>query len=403
MSQIAVKSDVIESAAAVDFPTYIIVTFWGEEYRRYFLDYCLPSMMAPGNIPAIRNKAAARLLIATRDDDWQALQSEPIFIAAKQHIAIEQVRYEAALETPNNKKMSVMSQGHKLLVQRMFKDRARGVVAHPDMILADGAIRKIEELAGHGYKAIQCISVRFANEGLVSDLRRDGRIERGKPIICDAEELARLSIKHMHSETVRLEFEADIDDQGACSFFWVVTPGQNLLFHSANWVPLMIDYGSMETHDKSTLDEWTLDGDYIAKNFSDARTVYTVPNTAELFFVCFTPEAKLNYRKIRLLPYRFPALRTTLKVVRSREYMRAHGIWDAMKKQCYQLPIRVQGGACSEAVWRQAEQRAAEVVARISEKNALLTFYCVCWSVVRICISRILRLRRRLRAARLGA
>jgi hypothetical protein len=54
----------------------LAVTFWGEEYRRYFLDFCLASLLAPGNIPAITDKTAAWLLIATNDRDWSAL---PLF------------------------------------------------------------------------------------------------------------------------------------------------------------------------------------------------------------------------------------------------------------------------------------------------------------------------------------
>ena len=48
----------------------LAVTFWGEEYRRYFLDFCLASLLAPGNLPDIDDKEAARLLIATNDRDF---------------------------------------------------------------------------------------------------------------------------------------------------------------------------------------------------------------------------------------------------------------------------------------------------------------------------------------------
>ena len=220
--------------------TFIAATFWGEQYRRYFLDYCLASLMAPDNIPAIENKGDARLLLATPDEDWHAMQSEPIFIAAKQLIPVEHIRHEVPLKVSREDKMSVMSQGHKLLAQRMFKDRAQGVIVYPDMILADGSLKKIEQLAQRGYKAVLCLAVRFANEGLIDDLKLRKLVTHGEPIIVNPEELARLTIKNMHSEVVRLEFDASIDDQGAAAAsFWVVKPGQNLLFHSVNWAPLI--------------------------------------------------------------------------------------------------------------------------------------------------------------------
>jgi hypothetical protein len=132
--------------------TYIAVTFWGEEYRQYFLNYCLATLMAPNNVPAISNKNAARLLLATRRDDWETLQSEPIFVTAKQHIAVDHLTHDAPLHAGHETKMSVMSQGHKLLARRMFEDRAHGIIVYPDMLLADGAIRRIEQLAANGYR-----------------------------------------------------------------------------------------------------------------------------------------------------------------------------------------------------------------------------------------------------------
>lgn len=380
--------------------TNIAVTFWGEEYRRFFLDYCLASLMAPGNIPAIRNKDAARLLIATRQDDWQALQSEPVFIAAERLIAIEHVPHEAALDVSYNKKMSVMSIGHKLLTKRMFEDRAQCVMVYPDAIIADGAIRRIEELASSGYKVVLCMAVRFANEGLQNELDALGLIEPGKPLVVEPKELVRLSIKHMHSEAVRLEFEAELDDQAACSFFWTVAAGRDLLFHCANWAPVLIDYGSMTEHDDSTFDEWTFDGDYVAKNFPDAHDIHVVRNTDELFLTSFTSEAKVSFRKIRLLPYRLPALREAIKIIRAHEFMTAYNVLDDVKKIFFRAPIRVQSGASSETAWRDAEVRAAKVVDRIIEPGAALATCCYGWSIIRKSISRFLRVWRGFRARR---
>jgi hypothetical protein len=395
----ATSSDisVAERGGDASLRIYFAVTFWGEEYRRYFLDYCLASLMAPGNIPAIRDKSAARLLIATRDDDWGALQSEPIFIAAKQYIEVEHVRHEAPLKVPYNKKMMVMSQGHKLLAQRMFEDRAQGIMLYPDVIFADGAVKRIEQLARIGYKVVLCIAVRFSNEDLTTELKDLGFVERGKPIVIGAEELARLTIAHLHSETVRLEFDAEVDDHGACSFFWVVSPGRNLLFHCANWAPVLLDYSTMKSHDDSTFDQWTFDGDYVARNFPNVKDIYVVRNTTELFLTGFTSESKVSYRMFRPWPYRFPSLRTLIKIVRAREYLSRLKILDDVKKVFFLVPIRVQGGVSSEATWREAEARAATVVRQVTNPSLAIAVYCYGWWVLRRCISLILRPRRWLR------
>jgi hypothetical protein len=365
------QTETAPSAAACEVPlrTYIAVVFWGEEFRRYFLDYCLASLMSPGNIPAIQNKSSARLLIATRSDDWEAMQSEPIFIAAKKHIAVEHVPHEAPLKVPPDKKMWIMSQGHKLVTRRLFEDRAHCVMAYPDAVFADGAIGRIEQLALQGYKVVLCIAVRFSNEGLSDELKRSGLVKRGVPIDIGTKDLVRLTIKHLHSEAVRLDFESDLDDQGACSFFWVVSPGQDLLFHCVNWAPVLIDYSALSDHDDSTFDNWTFDGDYVARNFSNVNDVYVVRNTSELFLTSFTPESKVSYPLVRLFPYRFAALRRILKIARAHANAKRLNTFDALKKQCFRIPIRVQGGDAQELAWREAEQRAGKVVARILEPD----------------------------------
>jgi hypothetical protein len=353
--------------------TFVAATFWGEQYRRYFLDYCLASLMAPGNIPAIENKRDARLLLATRDEDWRAMQSEPIFIAAKQLIPVEHIRHEVFENTTRENKMSLMSQGHRLLAQKMFEYRARGVIVYPDMILADGALKKIEQLAQRGYKAVLCLAVRFANEGLIEDLKVRKLVTPGESIIVEPEELARLTIKNMHSELVRLEFDGSIDDQGAAAAsFWVVKPGQNLLFHSANWAPLLIDYGSLNDHDETAFDTWTLDGDYVAKNISDVRNVYVVRDTTELFVSGFTPESQVSYPQHRVFSYSLPFVGPAIKMARTRDFLLRTGLLnsDHLKNECYSIPIRLRGGPSPEKAWRKVEQRAAKIIKQIHKGNS---------------------------------
>ena len=114
-----------------EFPIYISVTFWGQEYRRYFLDFCLASLLAPQNIPALTHKGNSRLLIATPDEDWDAMQSEPAFQAAKALIPIEHVVYNLKPSQNRTQIMQAMSNAHRLLADRMFTDRAHGFLSIP--------------------------------------------------------------------------------------------------------------------------------------------------------------------------------------------------------------------------------------------------------------------------------
>jgi hypothetical protein len=347
---------------------YLSVVFWGEEYRRYFLDYSLASLMAEGNIPAITDKANARLLIATTEEDWQAIQSEPIFKAAEALIAIEHVPHEVPANVPTSEKMAVMSQAHRKLARRMFEDRAHGSFIYPDMVVATNFLSKLEELARKGRKAVLYMNVRFANEKMLHALQARGIAKHGAPLTIKAPELVRLTIENMHSEMARGGFDSNGYDYGCASFFWVVTPGKDLVFHCGSWVPMLIDYRAIKGHDLRTFDLSTIDGDYVARNFP-LDEVYASRSSDELFMISFTPESRLHYSLKPYVPYRFAWLRNLLKIYRAHRYLYEQGILDPIKKEIIRLPIRLRGGNVSEEEWQRVEAKSAAVMRRIERSD----------------------------------
>jgi hypothetical protein len=366
---------------------YLAVAFWGEEYRRYFLDFCLPSLLAPGNIPAISDKASARLLIATNASDWAALQSEPIFAAARDLIPITQVQFDQTAYSDSHGKMLVMSQAHKRLANRMFQDRAQGVFLYPDMIAATGFISKLQELGEQGFSVVMFMNVRFANEGILSELREKGLARPGAPIAISPRELAKLTISNMHSELRRSDFEGTCDDFGSSSYYWVVTPGEDLLFHCGSWIPLLIDYGSMNEHDDTVFESWTLDGDYIAKNITDSKRVHFVRDTSDLFMISFTPESSVHYSLSPILAHRIPQLRERWKIAAARAFLFKLAPMDWLIKEQFRRPVRLRGGVSSETQWRVAEGRAAKIIKRMEASHSVLDAIFSAWCLWKVLVS----------------
>jgi hypothetical protein len=358
----------------------LAVTFWGEEYRRYFLDFCLASLLSPGNLPAISDKSSARLFIATNDKDWDALQSEPNFLAAKTFIQIEHVPFEVGAYSSAHEKMLGMSRAHKLLAAKMFKQQAKGIFLYPDMVAADNYISQLQDLQHQGFKVVLFMNVRFANDGLLKELRQNDLVRPGVPLALSPRQLVRLTLRHMHSEMRRSGFDDPYDDYGCSSYFWRV--GQDdLLFHCGNWVPALIDYGAINAHDDTTFDSSTLDADYVAKNLSISDRVHFVRDTDELFMISFTPESTVRYSLARTLAYRFPPLRTSLKIIRAHHYLYWQGTLDWLRKAQFPLPIRFRGGNAPEDSWRKVESRAAAIVERIERSTTAadrLIYACYC-------------------------
>jgi hypothetical protein len=346
---------------------YLALTFWGNEYRTYFLDYCLPSLLAPGNIPVIRDRISARLLIAVPEEDWRALQCEATFVAARNLITIEHIPFNAQALTSTTPKMLVMSQAHKILAERMFAAQAYGVFLYPDMIAADDFIAGVQDLAMKGVKVALVISVRFANERLLAELHERELIHPGLPIAIPSNELVRLTIKYMHSETMRCGFNNAYYDHGAASFFWVVSPGSDILFHAANWVPAIIDYASIGVHDTSTFDTSTLDGDYVTRNFPNSKDIHIVSDSSGPFMISFTPESKLSFSLKKMLLYRVPPVRTFFKIMAANDFLYSSRVLDPIRAGFLKVPVRLRGGHSTEAQWEAVEARAIKIIERIEQ------------------------------------
>ena len=274
-------------------PFYFTVIFWGDVHRQYFLDLLLASLLSPNNIPALNPARKSKFLIVTTRADWDALQSEDLFQQMKRYV--EPVWFEMPFPRGSELKMLVMSKGHKQVTMRAFADRAYGIFVTPDMVLSDGSVAAMERLAEAGKKVVLSVAIRFAQETLLEEMERGGYLKYGQPLVLPARDLMRMALQHLHTETLRYEFDAPYFSDMPISVYWWVPDGQGMIIYSFSWAPLLVDYAALGSHDASTFDEWTLDGDYIHRNFPDPNDVYVSRDSDELVLVSFTKETELHF------------------------------------------------------------------------------------------------------------
>src|SRR5436190_24138657 len=67
-------------------PFHFILVLWGERFRSYFLDLCLPTLLSPRNLPALKTQARSKFLICTRPEDWAAMQESKIFALLERYV-----------------------------------------------------------------------------------------------------------------------------------------------------------------------------------------------------------------------------------------------------------------------------------------------------------------------------
>jgi len=347
-------------------PFYFGAIFWGPVYRNYFTDLLLASLLSPNNIPALSSGRGNKFLIATPQTDWDALQEHPLFRLLRSYAEPEWLGLEVSPDDHRmDRKMRVMSRGHRLVASRAFRDRAYGVFVTPDLILSDGSVAAMERLVEAGKKVVLAVAIRYQHEPILAELEREGYLKAGEPLAIGSRDLMRIALRHLHSETLRYEYDAPWFAGSPVSVYWQVPGGDGMIIHSFSWAPLVVDYGALPHHDTSTFEEWTLDGDYIYRNFPTPTDVNVVTDSDEITLVSFTKESELHFELRPYLAGRAPWINDWYRIRAIRE-LRDSEVMDPLKRHIFPTPVYLHSSEISDA-WAEVRCRATRIIAKAYE------------------------------------
>jgi hypothetical protein len=282
---------------------YFLITFWGEEFVDLTCRLALASLLAPNNIPGMRARESSRFLFCAPRQDWDNLQSRPIFRRLAQHIAVELIENDEAF--PGEHKYHRMSRGHALLTERSFQDRAIAININPDSIYPDGSIAEAQRLAASGKKVVLCTAIRFDLEGVEGELRASGKMPQSGPIIVSKREAVDIGLRNLHPESQASDWKASNfgrlhPHHARCHFltccFWKTRNADAAVIITHNWSPFLIDFTSLKKHDVGALDGRALDGNYIFENFSTdgiGERIHVIDDSDSLFLLGLTPGGEM--------------------------------------------------------------------------------------------------------------
>ncbi len=126
-------------------PLRVISTAWGTSYVGEFLDFCLPALIAPGNIPALTEHFTVELVFMTGSRDFEKVRAHEAFKQASRVCATRLVDVDDLAAVPK------MHYGMSLTyaLYRGFQDLGPELTdtyllfANSDFILADGSYRNM--------------------------------------------------------------------------------------------------------------------------------------------------------------------------------------------------------------------------------------------------------------------
>ena len=349
-------------------PFYFIVVVWGERYTDLLLNFCVASLLAPNNIPALLN-SGNKFLIATTDEDWARMQERPIFKKLEQYV--EPVFFRIPPCPPGLSHCTHMGIGHKLATHRAYEDRAYGAILTPDILLSDGTVAAMQRHAVNGVEVVLTAALRFGEEPLFEHLKQLGIVsidsrfgDEARPLVATGRQLVWAGLRSFHSETLRYEWEKPCFHVFPSGVWWRVPDEDGIIVHSLSWAPMLIDYNAVPHHDSTVMDNWTIDGDYIYRNFGLTGKIYVVQDSDEMMHISWAP---LSDREQTLEPtspgYLNPIFGEWLKGAVFHEAL-SNPIFDPLKRRIFPLPVCWHTGEIDQKKWLQVERRARTVIVK---------------------------------------
>jgi hypothetical protein len=179
----------------------LLMPVWGYQFIGRFLEFCLPTLLAPNNIPAIARELPCRFVLLSSVADESIIRTHPAWQKLERHCACE-IRSIDDLITHGNHTATITLAFERALHQSgdAMRDTCF-IFLMSDYLVADGslktALRRIESGAG----AVLAGNFQIIAEEAAPLLRRRIDLESHE-IVLPPRGLVRWSLAHLHPATV---------------------------------------------------------------------------------------------------------------------------------------------------------------------------------------------------------
>ncbi len=271
----------------------IFVTVWGESFVRKFLDFALPSQMAPGNIPGLSQEADIIYRIYTDRE------SEPHFYPNLDNITkycdVEFIFYEDIGYKSGTLADAIEQSGPKTVkhnVQRLTSQHHMAIGAEvpetaimlmdSDFIFSDGSFLHIHEQRLAGKKAYAGMFLRLQEEEAGPKLR--ARL----PEPLSGRDLVTLAMEHMHPRLASMFFDADRPSSYPTQINWSVGT-MGFVTHCYFPHPLMFEVTPETLRYFSTMDY-----EVLLRAAPNDEDLYFCQNSDDMLVCKMSPERYLS-------------------------------------------------------------------------------------------------------------
>jgi hypothetical protein len=277
-------------------PFCFMSQFWGERYRDYFVNYAVPSLLAPNNLPLLRAEDGHCFLIATPREDWDEIEHLPIMDKLRGYTTPILIETPAPADSSYVSVLKHQTFSLKRLFEAAYARRAYGCAVWPDTIMSDGFVASMQRWVEAGYHLVMQPTVRLAEEGVLADLRamkllsNDNRGSlTAEPIRVPPRVVADLSTRHLHPEVEIMVEGHPLQPLDPPYRIWRMPNRSGLILHVFFATPVLIDFASVPANHTECLDHGDWETHYVGQNFSHCGALYVVADSDESGILSITP------------------------------------------------------------------------------------------------------------------
>lgn len=268
----------------------VLMGVWGERFINDFLQLSLPSLLAPGNMPALAKQFNVRFVFLTAASDIPVFKTNKNFQTLKSLCEVDFVPMQDLVVSNNHSTTLTLAYDRAIRQTGEQMLNTYFILLNADYIMANGSFEGLARYIKKGYSAICAGNFQTIDEDIKPYLLEKIDTDTGIMQI-EPRELVKLSMQHLHPVTVASLFELEATRNYRANRFFArlnsqTMAGRFFLLHVLCIKPETLDYKVGASFDYSFIPEMCPSGNIGVMNDSDDYLVIEAqPRNHELNLV----------------------------------------------------------------------------------------------------------------------
>jgi hypothetical protein len=266
-------------------PLILSFSIWGESYIRLFCNYCIPTLMAEGNLPAVSKLRNISVDICAHSADIEIIKHQEVVKTLSEICTIHFVEFPESLVTCEgykrndfNFRYNIYGGFHHLSIERARSIGADVMCLGPDNIYSNGSFLYYVQCIDNGFTAVLFNATRAQAEFLIPLLDTMKDPDSGALTI-NSDEMVYFSTQFIHHSFMQYVV-SDIQMPIWRSAFYIpYTHG--LYIRGYHLHPVIIAAAAIDRSKDIRWNYMTVDADLTTTIFSDPNSVKVITDSRD--------------------------------------------------------------------------------------------------------------------------